>query len=316
LHPPGLYGDAKAPTAFNLGPSLKPLRRFVPPPNVRVEALGTQKAERDLRPMLVVAALLLALADLIITARLTHMLAVVCFLAFASQAGAADSWTSGLATRLAYVETGNVRLDSKSRTGLAALSEILATRSTAALAAPIGVRFDRDALAFYPLLYWPVTAESDSLSETEALSVKRYLKRGGMILFDRQDGTVSDPAIEAVLKRLNRQLDLPPMILMGADHVLTRSFYLLHSMPGRFVDGPIWIQADSADNDGVATVILGSNDWAGEWAGLGDPANQEMAFRFGVNLCIYALTGNYKADQVHLPAILERLGQERSGAKP
>jgi hypothetical protein len=295
---------------------VKPLKRFVPPLTVRVEELGTQKAERDLRPMMVGAAVFLALSDLIITARLTHALLVLCLIAFASQAGAAESWSGGLATRLAYVETGNARLDSKSRTGLAALTEVLAARSTASLAAPVGVRFDRDTLAFYPLLYWPITTESDSLSEIDALSVKRYLKRGGMILFDRQDGTVSDPAIESVLKRLNRQLDLPPMILMGVDHVLTRSFYLLRSMPGRFVDGPIWVQADSADNDGVATVILGSNDWAGEWAGLGDPANQEMAFRFGVNLSIYALTGNYKADQVHLPAILERLGQDRTGGKP
>ena len=33
-----------------------------------------------------------------------------------------------------------------------------------------------------------------------------------------------------------------------------------------------------------------------------------MAYRFGVNLVMYALTGNYKTDQVHVPAILERLG--------
>ena len=38
-------------------------------------------------------------------------------------------------------------------------------------------------------------------------------------------------------------------------------------------------------------------------------AQREMACRFGVNLVMYALTGNYKADQVHVPAILERLGR-------
>ncbi len=31
-----------------------------------------------------------------------------------------------------------------------------------------------------------------------------------------------------------------------------------------------------------------------------------MAFRTGVNLVMHALTGNYKADQVHVPALLER----------
>ncbi|MEC7204327.1 MAG: DUF4159 domain-containing protein, partial [Pseudomonadota bacterium] len=41
----------------------------------------------------------------------------------------------------------------------------------------------------------------------------------------------------------------------------------------------------------------------------GGEKQREMAYRFGVNLVMYALTGNYKADQVHVPAILERLGQ-------
>jgi hypothetical protein len=39
------------------------------------------------------------------------------------------------------------------------------------------------------------------------------------------------------------------------------------------------------------------------------PRQREMAWRFGVNLVMYALTGSYKGDQVHLPAILERLGR-------
>ena len=71
------------------------------------------------------------------------------------------------------------------------------------------------------------------------------------------------------------------------------------------------------------TLMLGAssflNDWAGAWAvdnqrrpqhaSVPDGERQrEMAFRFGVNLVMYALTGNYKSDQVHVPAILERLG--------
>ena len=41
----------------------------------------------------------------------------------------------------------------------------------------------------------------------------------------------------------------------------------------------------------------------------GGEVQREMEFRAGVNLVMYALTGNYKADQVHVPALLERLGQ-------
>jgi hypothetical protein len=72
--------------------------------------------------------------------------------------------------------------------------------------------------------------------------------------------------------------------------------------------------------DGVSSVIVGANDWAAAWAvdGQGRPAfavvpgsegQREIAMRFGVNLVMYVLTGNYKSDQVHVPAILERLGQ-------
>ena len=43
---------------------------------------------------------------------------------------------------------------------------------------------------------------------------------------------------------------------------------------------------------------------------VGGGENQrEMSFRTGINIVMHALTGNYKADQVHIPALLERLGQ-------
>ena len=43
----------------------------------------------------------------------------------------------------------------------------------------------------------------------------------------------------------------------------------------------------------------------------GEPRQREFAFRAGVNIVMYTLTGNYKADQVHIPALLERLGTVR-----
>jgi hypothetical protein len=105
------------------------------------------------------------------------------------------------------------------------------------------------------------------------------------------------------------------------DHVLTKSFYLMQEFPGRFSGGTLWIETtESRTNDGVASVLIGSNDWAGAWAvdEFGRPQfpvvpggerQREFAYRFGVNLTMYAMTGNYKADQVHVPFILERLGQ-------
>ena len=105
------------------------------------------------------------------------------------------------------------------------------------------------------------------------------------------------------------------------DHVLTRAYYLMHEFPGRYTGGTLWVAADAdVHNDGVSPIIIGANDYAAAWAldsslrplyavVPGGNRQREMAFRFGINLVMYALTGNYKTDQVHVPAILERLGQ-------
>ena len=51
------------------------------------------------------------------------------------------------------------------------------------------------------------------------------------------------------------------------DHVLTKSFYLLHEFPGRWNSGQVWVEpVEDRVNDGVASVIVGGNDWAGAWA--------------------------------------------------
>ncbi|MGH7039985.1 MAG: DUF4159 domain-containing protein, partial [Stellaceae bacterium] len=158
--------------------------------------------------------------------------------------------------------------------------------------------------------------------------INHYLETGGTILFDTRDGDSQTPGpfggaalMAARLKRLTAGIRLPPLAPIPPDHVLTKSFYLLHEFPGRWDSGTLWVEP-AADhvNDGVSTVIVGANDWAGAWAvdDAGQPmfpcvpggeAQREMAIRFGINLVMYVLTGNYKADQVHVPAILERLGQ-------
>jgi hypothetical protein len=116
--------------------------------------------------------------------------------------------------------------------------------------------------------------------------------------------------------------------MVPADHVLRKSFYLLKDFPGRWQGGAVWVEAlppvqPGADaspargGDGVSPVIIGGNDWAGAWAvdasgrPLAEPVpggetQRETAYRFGVNLVMYALTGNYKTDQIHAAALLER----------
>ena len=100
--------------------------------------------------------------------------------------------------------------------------------------------------------------------------------------------------------------------------MLTRAFYLMHAFPGRAPAPRLWAESASAAaaRDGVASLFVGDGDWARAWASLdggdlpGGARQRELALRFGVNLVMVALTGNYKADQVHIPALLERLGRE------
>jgi hypothetical protein len=172
------------------------------------------------------------------------------------------------------------------------------------------------------VLYWAVVPGEATPSPQAVERLNRFLATGGTILFDTRDGAgASGGDAQAMLRQIAHGLDIPPLVPVPPDHVLTKSFYLLQEFPGRWAGGQIWVQpTEDRVNDGVSTVIIGSNDYAGAWAvdAQGRPAyavvpggepQREMAYRFGINLVMYTLTGNYKSDQVHVPAILERLGQ-------
>ncbi len=139
------------------------------------------------------------------------------------------------------------------------------------------------------------------------------------------------PTPEALwLRQLLDGVDVPQLEPVPADHVVTKTFYLLDGFLGRYADGQTWIEAlppaNPADGarparagDGVSPIIITSNDLAAGWAAdrSGEPLytlvpggarQHELALRGGVNLVMYTLTGNYKADQVHVRDLLERLG--------
>jgi hypothetical protein len=223
-------------------------------------------------------------------------------------------------------------VDETSRAGLWGLSRIVSRRTSAELADPLGVDIETDELLFFPLLYWPVTPEQPEPSPAALAKLNRFLGTGGTILFDTRDQQLAAPGGRAGalawgtpggehLRRIVRGLNVPPLVPIPPDHVLTKSYYLMQDFPGRWTGGTLWVEAEESQlNDGVSPVVIGANDWAGAWAfdrsGLplfpvvpGGHRQREMAMRFGINLVMYALTGNYKSDQVHVPAILERLGQ-------
>jgi len=230
-------------------------------------------------------------------------------------------------TRLAYVLTGLKEIDEISRAGLEGLSLVLNRRTAVEAGDPRGVNLALDDLNLFPLLYWPIPNDHPNLAPEVLSRLDDYLRQGGMILFDTGDAGQLIPGQpgpgpgERRLRELLAGLNIPPLQPVPEDHTLTRSFYLLQDFPGRWTGRTVWVdQTQPGVNDGVSSMIIGSHDWSGAWAvdefGLamfpvlpGGERQREVARRFGVNLVMYALTGNYKTDQVHVPALLERLGQ-------
>jgi Domain of unknown function (DUF4159)/Aerotolerance regulator N-terminal len=247
---------------------------------------------------------------------------------------------STLETRLAYVITGDAEVDRISKAGLQGLTLFLAQRTALEAGEPIGLDPARDELAFYPLIYWPIVPTAPKPSREALEHIDAYMKQGGTVLFDTRDAVEAPPGVGGAtrgpgmqaLRAILSSLDIPELEPVQRDHVLTKTFYLLKDFPGRFSTGQLWVEALAAQNedepasrparagDGVSSIIITSNDFAGAWAMRQDgqamlplvsaePRQREFAFRAGVNIVMYTLTGNYKADQVHVPALLERLGQ-------
>ena len=326
-HPPGIYGPESGRRALNLGAALPKLEAMPPVPGATLAPLGQASKERALGPLLLGLATALLALDLLIALALRGLLrrrAVVASVLLALAvlpAQAAD--LPALSTRLAYVTTGDATVDGIARAGLSGLSSYVNRRTAVNLADPVAVTPGQDDLSFYPLLYWPITADA-SPSPEAIQALNEFTSKGGIILIDTRDGGSGEgyaPGTEAALRRISVGLAVPPLAPLTSDHVLARSFYLLQEFPGRFAGDTVWVQRDQdRANDSVSPVVIGGHDWAAAWAVdaagrnpyatlPGGARQRTLAYRFGVNLVMYALTGNYKGDQVHVPAILERLGQ-------
>ena len=240
-------------------------------------------------------------------------------------------------TRFAWVRTGLDDVDETSERGLVGLTQFLRAKTALEPGDPVGVDIEADELNLFPLLYFPVDANAALPSREAIARLDGYMRNGGSVLFDTRDQISAPPGAgfgaSANMDRLRLLLgglDIPALEPVPESHVLTKSFYLLDRFPGRYAEGELWVERLDREGedqnrpvtagDGVSAIMITSNDLAGAWAidrdGLSifptipnDPRQREMAYRAGTNIAMYMLTGNYKADQVHVPSLLERLGQ-------
>jgi hypothetical protein len=350
---PGLYAGEDRRVALNvIGPDTE-LKASDWPEGIVVEGLETQR-EMGLKGAFLAGGLALLLIDALaalwlsgrLSGRWTARAAVVVLsLTLIPDLGRAQNPADDAfaveatsAVRLAYVKTNDEGVNDVADAGLRGLGDQLWFRTTVEPEPPMAVDIETDELAFFPFLYWPITADQPIPSGAAYAKLNRFLRSGGMILFDTRDGgmtggTGSTPE-QRRLQLIAAPLDIPPIEPIPPDHVLTRSFYLIQDFPGRYSGQPLWVEASDPEaekaegmpfrnlNDGVTPVVIGSNDWASAWAvdsrgvpmfpvgrGNSGERQREISYRFGINLIMHVLTGNYKSDQVHVPALLERLGE-------
>ena len=348
--PPGLYGPPDGALALNLVAKAGPISdRYSFAELDRdnwnvVDGLGASQGEA-FGPALLVAAILVAMADILIGLWLrgllnlrparsvtTICLALAATASFQGQSAAQNldeeyAVAATSQTRLAWVSTGSTMRDNVIETGLKGLGRVMLIRTAVTLGPPIMVDPETDPLELFPLIYWPVTTDSQ-LSEAGAARLSAYLREGGMVLFDSGIGDpagislgLQRPEAQESLRRIMENIDLPQLVPVDSRHVLSKSYYLLDRFPGRIQGRQIWVERGTdSSGSSVSAVVIGGGDWASAWAtdSLGMPLvrslpggewQRELAYRFGVNLVMYALTGTYKDDQLHLSALMNRLGE-------
>ncbi|MBK8542813.1 MAG: DUF4159 domain-containing protein [Caulobacteraceae bacterium] len=323
--PPGLYERAGVSAAID---AVRPDDSFQPlalPSGIARAGLGAV-IERPLAGWLFGLAGLMLAIDLLIALLLVGKLprlprrasaAAAMVLAglfvFGGDAHAQNANDPTQTLRLAYVRTGDSRIDRASEQGLRSLSEVLTNRTSVEPGPPAAIDLARDDLSTYSFIYWPAPPSPRRLPDAALSNVDRYLAIGGLLLVDTRDAGAQQASRPA--QAMLAGIDVPPLEQVTQEHVVTRAFYLLRSFPGRSQSAQLWAESASAasSRDGVAAIFIGDGDWASAWSGQAGVSDRqrEMSLRFGVNMVMVALTGNYKADQVHVPALLERMGGER-----
>lgn len=221
--------------------------------------------------------------------------------------------------RLAFLRTGDVQQDRATRAGLEALSATLYER-TAVEPGPVAMLdAATDDLSLYPLLFWSAPSRPAPLSAAAAARLERYMQLGGLLFIDTRGLTGASGEGAGPAAILLQGVNAPPLELIEPRaHVLGKTFYLLRGFTGKRNRAIVWAESAnaSAARDGVASLIIGDGDWASMWADTrpltaDEAVKRELSLRFGVNLVMMALTGNYKSDQVHLQELLTRLGGNR-----
>jgi len=169
---------------------------------------------------------------------------------------------------------------------------------------------------YYPFLYLAGKEGFESFTEDEGRKLRRFLKLGGTLLVDDVSDDEDSPFDSQIRDEFKKILPESSFSRIPSDHVIFKSFYLLFSASGRKIVKP-YLEGITFTDEDRTPVIYSRNDLGGAWSEdefgkwqyeciPGGEAQRELAFRLGINIVLYALTGNYKEDQIHTPFIKRR----------
>ena len=183
--------------------------------------------------------------------------------------------------------------------------------------APRWVQLKADqARALYeaPLLIWLGEGPCPTLSDEQRAQLSQYLRAGGTLFIDDISAPGDERFDQSVRRELARLWPERALSRASEDHTIFRSFFLLDRPYGRLRRSSSLEHIPFGE---MSAILYSRNDSfgaygrapTGEWllpVSPGGDRQREMAFRFGVNLFMYATCLNYKRDQVHTLTILRR----------
>ena len=181
---------------------------------------------------------------------------------------------------------------------------------------PKAVRLTDKDLHETPILYLAGDREFPIPPPEQIARLRRFLTFGGFLIIDSAEGR-SDGAFDGSVRQLIDTLYPPPahgLEIVSKKHVVYKSFSLLDKPAGRL---SISAALEGVMRDGRLSIAYVKNDMGGAWARddfgnwefpcqPGGERQREYSFRMGINLIMYALCLDYKADQVHVDFIMRR----------
>ncbi len=200
------------------------------------------------------------------------------------------------------------------RAGRVLVWELVKRTSVEASLSTASVKLHDPAIFEYPFLYMAGDREFEPFNEMEKENLRRYLEFGGTLLVDDSSGKPGYGFDKSLRRELAALFPGKELTRLSDEHTVYRSFYLVNKQGGRIITNPY---LEGLNLEGRTAIIYSQNDLGGAWArdGLGNweyevfPGGEPQrttSFRLGINIILYALTGDYKQDQVHLPFILRR----------